>query len=83
MGEKERLNFVVDKDVKGKFEKLADAKDMNGTQFFVMLVNDYYERNKDVLEKVKKLQQEYKKNEEAHKRKQQELKKSIASLMQE
>ena len=80
---KERLNFVVDADVKAKFDRLAYAKGVNGTQFFIMLVNDSFERNKDVLVKVYDLQQEYRQNEAEHKRKQEELKKSIASLMQE
>ena len=83
MEKKERLNFVIDKDVKTKFEKLAAAKGLNGTQYFIALVNEAYECKKDVLAKATKMQQQYQENEKEFQRKQLELKKQIESLMQE
>ena len=43
MGEKERLNFVVDKDVKVKFEKLADAKDCQQRNHYYACLRAGYE----------------------------------------
>ena len=52
-----RENFVVKDEVSAMFTELANAMQMNKTEFFVKLVTDEYKRRSELLEVFRKQQE--------------------------
>ena len=52
-----RENFVVKEEVSAMFTELANAMQMNKTEFFVKLVTDEYKRRSELLEVFREQQE--------------------------